>query len=42
MYELLSGHFRYRIGDWRVIYRVVEEKKQVLVLLIVHRKNAYH
>jgi len=38
---LLSGHFRYRLGDWRVIYRVIEQKKQVIILLIVHRKNAY-
>ena len=38
---LLSGHFRYRLGDWRIIYRVIEKKKQVIILLIVHRKNAY-
>jgi len=37
-----SGHYRYRMGDWRVIYRVELDKEQVIVLLIVHRKNAYN
>jgi len=37
----LAGYFRYRIGDWRVIYRVDEEKREVIVMLIVHRSRAY-
>ena len=37
----LAGHFRYRVGDWRVIYRVDEEKREVIVMLIVHRSKAY-
>jgi mRNA interferase RelE/StbE len=37
----LAGHYRYRLGDWRVVYRVEEQKKQVVILLIIHRKNAY-
>ncbi len=37
----LSGHFRYRLGDWRVVYKVEDRKKQVIILLNVHRKNAY-
>lgn len=36
----LAGQWRYRIGDWRVIYRV-EGKQVVVVLLIVHRSKAY-
>ena len=32
---------RYRLGDRRVVYRIEEQKKQVIILLIVHRKNAY-
>lgn len=37
----LEGYFHYRIGDWRVIYKVDEAKREVTVLLIVHRSKAY-
>ena len=37
----LAGYFRYRIGDWRVIYEVDAEKRIVTILLIVHRSKAY-
>jgi mRNA interferase RelE/StbE len=36
----LAGQWRYRVGDWRVIYRV-QDDQVVIVLLIVHRSNAY-
>ena len=37
----LTGQFRYRVGDWRVIYRVDEREQAVVVLLIVRRSEAY-
>ena len=37
----LAGTYRFRLGDWRVIYRIAKSQKQVIILLIVHRKNAY-
>ena len=37
----LTGRFRYRIGDWRVIYRINEEIHQVHVLLVAHRSEVY-
>ncbi len=37
----LRGLFRYRIGDWRVVYRVDEENKLVVILVIAHRSGAY-
>jgi len=37
----LAGHFRYQIGDWRVVYRVDGQKREVTVLLIAHRSKAY-
>jgi mRNA interferase RelE/StbE len=37
----LAGHFRYRVGDHRVIYRIDEPKKTVVVLKIAHRSEAY-
>lgn len=37
----LTGHWRYRVGDWRVVYQVDENKHTVTVLLIVHRSKAY-
>ncbi len=29
-----AGHLRYRIGDWRVIYRIDDQANRVLVLAI--------
>jgi mRNA interferase RelE/StbE len=37
----LAGHFRYQMGDWRVVYRVDGQKREVTVLLIAHRSKAY-
>ncbi len=37
----LAGRYRYRVGDYRVIYRADDQKRAVLVLKIVHRSEAY-
>lgn len=37
----LKGLYRYRVGDWRVIYRLKEEKKIVEVIAILPRGDAY-
>ena len=37
----LAGLLRYRVGDWRVIYRIDDETNRVLVLTIAHRREAY-
>ncbi len=42
-YPVLKGQFtglrKYRVGDYRVIYAIIE--KNVLVLRIEHRRNIY-
>ena len=37
----LAGSFRFRLGDWRIIYTVDEEEQRITILLIVHRSQAY-
>ena len=37
----LRGLYRYRVGDWRVIYRIVERENEVHVLTIAHRREVY-
>lgn len=37
----LKGIYRYRVGDYRVIYRVDDEHQLVFVLKIAHRSAAY-
>ena len=37
----LSGLFRYRVGDWRVIYRIDDQARCVFVLDIAHRREVY-
>jgi mRNA interferase RelE/StbE len=37
----LAGHFRFRAGDYRLIYLVDEAASQVQVVRIAHRSEAY-
>ena len=37
----LAGLLRYRVGDWRVIYRIDDESSRVFVLSIAHRREVY-
>jgi len=36
-----SSFYRLRVGDYRVIYEVDEERKRVIVLFIGHRRKVY-
>ncbi|MDB9494417.1 type II toxin-antitoxin system RelE/ParE family toxin [Spirulina major CS-329] len=36
-----SGCYRYRLGNYRVIYSINDQQVQVLVLAISHRSKAY-
>lgn len=36
-----SDFWSLRIGDYRAIYEINEDKNQVIVLFIGHRKNVY-
>ena len=35
----LRGKFSYRVGDWRIVYRV--ENEEVYVEAVTHRSSAY-
>ena len=37
----MSGEWRYRIGDYRIIAEIQEEKIVILILDIGHRKSIY-
>ncbi|MDP8263310.1 MAG: type II toxin-antitoxin system RelE/ParE family toxin [Candidatus Ancaeobacter aquaticus] len=37
--QSLKGHRKFRVGDWRVIYRI--EKKDIFILKIGHLKDVY-
>jgi len=36
-----AGLWRFRVGDWRVVYRIDDQAKQVYVLIIAHRREVY-
>jgi mRNA interferase RelE/StbE len=38
---LLKGLFRFRAGDYRILYRIASPTKTVYVVRIAHRKDAY-
>jgi mRNA interferase RelE/StbE len=37
----LSGYYRYRVGDYRVIYEIDEDSNIVTVVFIQHRSRVY-
>ena len=36
-----QGYWRYRFGDYRVIYRIARREILILILRISHRKEVY-
>jgi len=36
-----NNYYRIRIGEYRLIYEIMEEKKEVRIFIIRHRKDAY-
>ena len=36
-----AGHLGYRVGDYRIVYRVEEDALLVLVIAIGHRREVY-
>ena len=37
----LKGYRRLRVGDYRVIYKIIEDKVLVMIVDIDHRKEVY-
>ncbi|MHB1462217.1 MAG: type II toxin-antitoxin system RelE family toxin [Armatimonadota bacterium] len=37
----MSGLWRYRVGDYRILCRIEDDKVVVLVLDVGHRRNIY-
>jgi len=37
----LAGLFRYRVGDWRVIFSVDDAARKANVLVVAHRSEVY-
>ncbi|MDB9442911.1 type II toxin-antitoxin system RelE/ParE family toxin [Sphaerospermopsis kisseleviana CS-549] len=37
----LSGYYRYRVGDYRVIYEINDDLKLVTIIFIAHRSKVY-
>lgn len=35
------GHRRLRVGDYRIVYRIVEKEKKVLIVMIKHCRDIY-
>lgn len=37
----LGGLYRYRIGDYRVVYEIRQKHVQIIVVKVGHRKDVY-
>lgn len=35
------GGYRVRVGDYRIIYDIDDERREVLILRVMHRKETY-
>ena len=38
---LLSDRWSYRVGDWRILYKIRKKELVILVLTVGHRRNVY-
>lgn len=38
---VLKGLFRYRYGDYRILFTIDRAKSEILILHVGHRKNIY-
>jgi mRNA interferase RelE/StbE len=38
---LLSDRWSYRVGDWRILYKVRKNELVILVLTVGHRRDVY-
>ncbi|MFH1725995.1 MAG: type II toxin-antitoxin system RelE/ParE family toxin [Elusimicrobiota bacterium] len=38
---LLSGRWSYRVGDWRILYKVRKSELLILILTAGHRREIY-
>jgi len=36
-----AGHWRYRVGDYRVIVKIEDQKLVIIVIAIGHRREVY-
>ncbi|OQY60155.1 MAG: addiction module antitoxin [Desulfobacteraceae bacterium 4572_88] len=39
--ENLSGLFKLRVGDYRIIYEILDDEKTIVIHFIGHRKDVY-
>ncbi len=38
---LLSDRWSYRVGDWRILYKVKKNEVVILILTVGHRREVY-
>ncbi len=38
----LKGHRRLRVGSYRIVFRINDEKKIVIIVAVDHRKDIYN
>jgi mRNA interferase RelE/StbE len=36
-----AGHLRYRVGDYRIVYHILDSERLVVVVVIGHRRDVY-
>jgi mRNA interferase RelE/StbE len=35
------GDYRVRVGDWRIVYEVDDQRRRVILIRIAHRSDVY-
>ena len=41
LHGLFKGHLRARIGHYRIVYRILDDDRLVIVAVIGHRRDVY-
>jgi mRNA interferase RelE/StbE len=39
---LLKDRWSYRVGDWRILYKVKKTERLILILTVGHRRDVYN
>jgi mRNA interferase RelE/StbE len=37
----MAGYWRFRVGDWRVVYRIDDHFGRIIISIIAHRREVY-
>jgi len=41
LHGMFAGAYRYRVGNYRIVFRILESERAILIANVLHRGRAY-